>query len=562
MRTLRPSLTVVALATVLVTSGPSGIAVAADSSAVRPASSATDNVDLAVMARIRDEGFHRSKVMDTIEHLTDVIGPRLTASPALKQANDWTRDSLAQWGLSNAHLESWQFGRGWTWTHSQVTLVSPRHVELYALPKAWSPAISGTAKGELMKIEVRSEKDLARYKGKLSGKILMIDQPTPTPPGPPRPQQDRRLSASDLADIVNYPVPAERASDFRQTQLERFKLRKALRDFLISEHVLATIDGSTKPWGEMAVQGTGYWKKEDGDGYPSWVMAMEPYQLLRRLLDKAPPVELELQLTSQFVDGDGKVYNTVAEIPGTDKRAEIVMAGAHLDSWHTGTGATDNAAGSAVVLEAARILKAIGVKPRRTIRVALWTGEEEGLLGSTAYVAEHFGARATLPEEKDLPDFMQSDNGALNTKPEYSKLAAYFNIDNGSGKLRGIYAQENSEVVPIFTAWLAPFNDLGATTVTLRNTGSTDHIAYDRIGLPGFQFIQDPLDYGTHTHHTTTDSYDHLEREDLMQASVVLAAFLYDAAMRPEMLPRKMLPPPAPPAPPAAVKPPETPSAQ
>jgi carboxypeptidase Q len=504
--------------------------------------SAVEAVDLAVIERIRDEGLHRSQVMETIGYLVDVIGPRLTGSPGLRKANDWTRQKLADWGLTNAHLEPWTFGRGWWWTHAAVTLVSPRQAELYAYPKAWSPAIAGRVRAALARIEVRSEKDLERYRGKLAGKIVLVEQPDP-----PRPTErratGRRLTDSDLADLAEFPIPAERTPEFRKTRLERFQTRKALRTFLVEEKAVATLDGGSQPWGEMGVQSGGFTKREDGDGVPGFVIAREHAQLLRRLLDANQPVELEVELTSQYLDSDPLAYNTIAEIPGSDRNGELVMAGAHLDSWHAGTGATDNAAGCAVVLEAARILKTLGIKPRRTIRVALWTGEEEGLLGSQAYVAAHFATRAENPADKDLPDFLREAIGPLTLRAEYGKLSAYFNVDNGSGKIRGIFAQENAAARPIFEVWLAPLADLGATTVTLRQTGSTDHVPFDRVGLPAFQFIQDPLDYSPHTHHTQWDVFDHLEREDLMQASVVLASFLYDAAMRPAPLPRRPLPP-------------------
>jgi len=331
---------------------------------------------------------------------------------------------------------------------------------------------------------------------------------------------------------------------------------------------LATVESSSLPWGEMGVAGTGAWRAEDGDGVPAFVVTRETYHLLGRLLEAGEKVEIEVELSSRYHDAGGLSYNTVAEIPGGDRRGEVVMAGAHLDSWHTGTGATDNAAGCAIVMEAARILNALGVRPRRTLRFALWTGEEEGLLGSTSYVAQHLaafsaarpaagaaaapahraaaGRSASAPGEEPLDPAEVDESGPYTPRPEHARLSAYFNVDNGSGKVRGIFAQQNNAAAPIFTAWLAPFHDLGAATVSLRSVGATDHVSFDRVGLPAFQFIQDPLDYMSHTHHTSMDVYDHLEREDLMQAAVLLAAFLYDAAQRPDMMPRK--PPAARPA--------------
>ncbi|HEY8148257.1 MAG TPA: M20/M25/M40 family metallo-hydrolase, partial [Vicinamibacteria bacterium] len=307
---------------------------------------------------------------------------------------------------------------------------------------------------------------------------------------------------------------------------------------------LATIEVSPTDAGVVLVGRGGSWVKDEDPGVPALVMAAEQYNRLARLVDRDVEVELELDVRSRFHDDDPTAYNTVAEIPGMDKRGEVVMLGAHLDSWHAGTGATDNAAGSAVAMEAVRILQALDVKPRRTIRVALWSGEEEGLMGSKAYVAEHFGTRAGTPDprERDLPSFLRRDpTGPVTTKPDHVRLSAYFNVDNGTGKIRGIYAERNAAVAPIFEAWLRPLHDLGATTVTLRHTGGTDHLPFDAVGLPAFQFIQDEADYETRTHHTNLDVYDRLQKTDLMQAAVVLATFVYDAAARPERLPRRPL---------------------
>ncbi len=308
------------------------------------------------------------------------------------------------------------------------------------------------------------------------------------------------------------------------------------------------MEPSSRLNGVVRVAGGGSWEPGQSVGVPALVMAAEHYNQILRLVEHGRPVELEIDIAARFHDGDLQAYNTVAEIPGTDKKGEVVMAGAHLDSWHSGTGATDNAAGSAVVMEAARILKALGVKPRRTIRFALWSGEEQGLLGSRAYVKQHFATRPESrdPQQQELPERYRDDTWPLDLKPEHARLAAYFNLDNGAGRIRGIYAEENVAVKPIFAAWLTPFADLGAGAVTLRATSGTDHVPFDRVGLPGFQFIQDKMDYRTRTHHTQLDTYDHLKRQDLMQASVIMAAFLYDAAMRPEPLPRKPLPQEAP----------------
>ncbi|HEY4588305.1 MAG TPA: M20/M25/M40 family metallo-hydrolase [Thermoanaerobaculia bacterium] len=502
---------------------------------------AEEPVDLTMMTRIRDEGLHHSQVMETLYNLTDVIGPRLTGSPQAKRANEWTRDQFTSWGLANAHLEGYPFGRGWSFSSCQVHLTSPHPAVLLGYPKAWTPGTQGVVHGQVMKVKIESEKDLDQYRGKVAGKILLIaDVRDPNRPSFPEPPE--RYTKDDLVKLAEYEIREER--DFRPRALERVKLRQAVNKFLETEKVLATLELSPRANGIVTVSSGGSRKPGESTGTTALVLAAESYNEILRLLDHDQPVELDVDVAARFYDDDPQAYDTIAEIPGTDKKDEIVMAGAHLDSWHSGTGATDNAAGSAVVMEAARILKALGVKPRRTIRFALWTGEEQGLLGSHAYVQRHFGGHPVNddPAQKDTPEEYRELRWPLQLKPEHARLSAYFNLDNGSGKVRGIYAQENTATAPIFAAWLAPFADLGADTVTLRNTGSTDHVELDQVGLPGFQFIQDGLDYFTHTHHTNIDTYEHLEAKDMMQASVLMAAFLYDAAMRPEPLPRKPLP--------------------
>ncbi len=502
---------------------------------------AEEPVDLSMMTRIRDEGLHNSQVMETLFHLTDVIGPRLTGSPQARQANEWARDQLTRWGLVNSHLEGYPFGRGWSFTGSQARMVAPRTAVLLAYPKAWTPGTSGTVRGPAMAVKIEAEKDFEQYRGKLAGKILLLDEAREFKQ--PEDPAFQRYSREELEKLGDFEIDNEERG-WRKGAVERWRLRNAFYKFLEAEKPLATVEASGRVNGVVRVTSGGSWVAGEPAGVPSLVMAAEHYNGLLRLLDHDQPVELEVNVAAGFLDGDNQAYNTLAEIPGTDKRDEVVMAGAHLDSWHAGTGATDNAAGSAVVMEAARILKSLGVKPRRTIRFALWTGEEQGYYGSLAYVKQHFASRPENrdPEQKDLPERYREETGPLQLKPEHAKIAAYFNLDNGTGKVRGIYTEENAAVRPIFQAWLAPFVDLGAGTVTLRTTGGTDHVQFDRVGLPGFQFIQDEMDYSTRTHHTDLDTYDHLQPQDLQQASVLMAAFLYNAAMRPEPLPRKPLP--------------------
>jgi carboxypeptidase Q len=515
---------------------------------------AEEPVDLSMMTRIRDEGFRRSQVMDTLYHLTDVIGPRLTGSPQLKQANEWTRGQFESWGLVNAHLEGYPFGRGWSFSACEVRMVSPRQVPIFAVPRAWTPGTKGPVKGEALRVTFDSEKDLEEYKGKLAGKILFVDEAQELKaPEDPEPE---RFSADQLEKLGVFEIPEE-GRNFRQMGIKRWRLRKAVNDFLVKEKAVAIVEASARLNGIVRVTGGGSWEPKENVGVPVLVIGAESYNQILRLLEDDKRVELEIDVKARFHDDDLQAYDTVAEIPGTDMADELVMAGAHLDSWHAGTGATDNGAGSAVVMEAARILKALGVKPRRTIRFALWTGEEQGYLGSIAYAKNHFATRpeSTDPAQKELPERFREETWPLTLKPEHAKIAAYFNLDNGSGKVRGVWAEENTAVKPIFEAWLAPFADLGATTVSLNPTGGTDHVVFDDLGLPGFQFIQDELDYTSQTHHTNLDTYDHLKREDLMQASVLMAAFIYDAAMRPEPLPRKPLPQERPKKPAKAEKP-------
>lgn len=422
-------------------------------------------------------------------------------------------------------------------------MTSPRTFPILALPKAWTPATNGPIRGEVVQVELASEEDLEKQRGKLAGKILLLDKASEF--DKLEDEQFLRRSREDLEKLSEFDFDAQaEENNWRSGAVKRWKLRRAVNEFLEKEKVLAVVEVSSRINGIVRVGGGGSWDPGESVGVPSVVVAAEHYNQILRLLDKGKPVELEIDVAARFHDDDLKAYNTVAEIPGTDKKDEIVMAGAHLDSWHAGTGATDNAAGSAVVMEAARILKALGVKPRRTIRFVLWTGEEQGLLGSSAYVKQHFATRpeSTDPEQKALPERIRAETWPLQLKPGHGKLAAYFNLDNGSGKVRGIYSETNAAVKPVFEAWLAPFHDLGATTVTMRATSGTDHVALDRVGLPGFQFIQDALDYHTRTHHTNLDTYDHIQPKDMMQASTIMAAFLYNAAMRPEPLPRKPLP--------------------
>jgi carboxypeptidase Q len=507
---------------------------------VSPLLPAEERLDYEMVTRIRQEGFRDSKVMEIAGALTDGIGPRLTGSPNMKKANEWTRDKLQEWGLANAHLESWgPFGRGWSYDSVSVRMISPDVAELLALPKAWTPGTNGPIRGKVVLAKLTEKEDLEKQKGKLTGRIVLTDEMREV-----KPQETAALKRYDdkaLEELWEYGAPALRtpSEEFRR----RREFRRALNEFLEEEKPLAVIDPGALDGGTFRVQQGGSWRKGEPIGVPALVMSVEHYGRIARLLDQKQDVELELDVRTRFHDEDPMSYNTVAEIPGTDRSGEIVMLGGHLDSWHGGTGATDNAAGVAVSMEAVRILRALGTKPRRTIRIALWSGEEQGLLGSEAYVMQHLASRAVPSDPKARASFsLRRSTGPLTLKPEHAKLSAYFNVDNGTGKIRGIYAQENAAVVPIFEKWLEPLKDLGATTVTMRNTRGTDHEAFDAVGLPAFQFIQDDIEYQTRTHHTNQDVYERLQPDDLMQASVVVATFVWQAAMRDAKLPRKPLP--------------------
>lgn len=514
-----------------------------------PALLSQEKVDLETISRIRYEGFRNSKVMDFATGLMDSIGERLTGSPNMKRANEWTRDQLAAMGLSNAHLESWgPFGRGWANQYVNARMTSPDIVPLIVYAKAWTPGTNGVVTGKCIRVNIEKKEDFEKYRGKLAGMIVIAGPDADVKPITEAPF--KRESDDDLAKIGEYQIPSERpmfrAADFAKRQ----QFIKDLNQFYAEEKVLAVIDHSrgTSGGGTVFVQSGGSYKIGETATIPQLTMAVEHWSRIARLLQQKKDVTLELNAVNNFYDDDPMQYDTIAELPGTDKKDEVVMLGAHLDSWHAGTGATDNGAGTIVMMEAMRILKALDIKPRRTIRIGLWSGEEQGLLGSQFYVQQHFGSRPPMddPNLKGQPTLMRREAGPVTVKPEQAKVSAYFNVDNGTGKIRGVYLQENEAVAPIFEAWMKPFRDLGMATLTMRNTGGTDHQSFDAVGIPGFQFIQDPIEYETRTHHSNMDVYDRLQPDDLKQISVIVASFVYDAAMRDQMLPRKPIEPPLP----------------
>ena len=522
-----------------------------------------ETLDLNAYQRIRDEGLNHSHVMELASALMDGIGPRLTGSPNLKKANEWTRETLAKLGLENAHLEDWgEFGLGWQQQNAWARMVTPDTAVLILQATPWSPATPGAVTGEVAFVSLQSEKDFEQYKGKLAGKIVLLGTMREVPPI--EKSLLNRYSDKELEDLAQFPVSGGRGlSPEMQARMkaymERAKLIDKIAQFFFDEKVAAVIEPSRDGMNGGGSGGTFFddngatlgrtpYRVDKRVKVPVAVAAIESYGRLYRLTQAHVPVTVEVNLDTKFSGEHEHAFNTIAEIPGTDPKLkeQVVMLGGHLDSWTAGTGATDNGAGAVAAIEAVRILKAIGVKPRRTIRIALWTGEEQGIYGSRGYVTEHFGSAklSDAPEQKDLPDFMRRADGPLTVRPEHKLLSAYFNVDNGSGKLRGIYTQGNLATAPIFAQWIAPLRDLGMTTVTNRNTGGTDHLSFDAVGLPGFQFIQDELEYSARTHHSNADVYERLQEVDLKQIATIEAIFVYNAAMRDQMMPRKPLPEP------------------
>lgn len=523
-----------------------------------------DRSDLGLVGRIKTEAFDNSQVMDTIWYLTDQYGPRLTASPEFQEAADWTVKRLQSYGIENVHLEKWgPFGRSWSLKQCSVEMLEPRYSALVAAPLAWSDNTHGHQSGELLltpfgtgrrtydpkKGEEELENYMATWRGKLKGRIVLL---SPAKAEEPETQPlFARETDKDLSDMSSAPEPTAKFSgDLKNLKFpddpqelrrlfaslpssvteqfftRRQELQARRSKFFKDEGVVAILNSDSRAHdGLLFGEAAGSYDAKNTLSPPTFVVTLEQYNRLARLVDKKVPVKVRVNLQAEYSKDNQDGQNIVGEIPGGGKKDEVVMIGAHFDSWHTGTGATDNGAGSAVMIEAMRILKALNLKMDRTVRLALWSGEEEGLLGSKAYVKEHFGD----------PDTMKLTDA-------HAKLSGYFNLDNGSGKIRGVYLQGNDAMRPVFEQWLSAFRDQGVTATTIRNTGGTDHLSFDAVGLPGFQFIQDPLDYSTLTHHSDMDTYDHIRAADLMQAAAVVATVVYDAANRPELLPRKALP--------------------
>lgn len=491
-----------------------------------------EKLDMDMINKIRKEGLENSRVMEIAMYLTDISGPRLTASPGYMRAATWAKNKLNEWGLSNANLEPWgEFGKGWEQTKCYVAMTAPYYVPLIAMPRAWTGSTpgDGSMKGGVILIKAKDSVELLKYAGKLKDKIVMTwSEAKLSPSFEP---DGNRFADSSLEKMAKAePRPQQQGGQRNQqgNNQNAFMLQRRMNEMINKEKpalVLSmTANGSD---GTIFVSSGGQYAKTADVAPASVVLSSDDYLRIQRLVETGVPVTLDVDVKTKFHTDDFKGYNVVAEIPGTDPtlKEELVMLGGHLDSWHAATGATDNAAGCAVMMEAVRILKASGFKPRRTIRIALWSGEEQGLHGSRNYVKNHFADPAKMIPTAD-----------------HAKVSAYYNLDNGTGKIRGIYLQGNKEAGPIFSKWLEPFKDLGAGTVTINNTGGTDHLAFDAVGIPGFQFIQDQIEYNTRTHHTNMDTYDHLVAEDLKQAATIVASFVYNTAQRDQKIPRKAMP--------------------
>jgi len=506
----------------------------------------SEKLDYATIGRIRDEGLNRSQVMDHISWLADVYGPRVTGSPAIQQASEWAMKKLGEWGLANIHQERFAFGKGWSLVRFHASLIEPQPQPLIGFPQEWSSSTRGTVTAEVVRVTLQSEADFAKYRGTLAGKIVLT-QPARTVrllEGP----VILRMEGPNVREAETTPVPpaprtggggggsTQSAATFRRKVDEFYKSEGVVALFDRGSESDMALGGSDLTWqtqrtdgGTIFPNGSGARDGNAGQAVPSVTLAVEHYNRMLRVLEKGLTVRAELNVETKFYDeSTPNGFNTIADIPGSDLSSEIVLLGAHFDSHPYATGATDNATGSAAMMEAVRLIKALNLRPRRTIRLALWGAEEQGLLGSRAYVKDHL-----------------ADVDSMSLKPEHAKLSAYFNSDNGTGRIRGIWMQSNLAVRPIFAQWIEPLKDLDVTTLSPRPVSQTDHVSFDNVGIPAFQFLVDRLEYNSRTHHSNMDTFDRVQRDDMVQQATVIAIFAYNAAMRDEKLPRKALPPPA-----------------
>ena len=486
-----------------------------------------ENIDLEAIEKIKNEGLNNSQIEKIAFELIDRSGPRLTNSKGYERAANYAVKQLSDWGLVNATTEPWgEFGRGWEMNKSYIAMTKPYYMPFIAVPKAWTESTNGQITGKVVFLDIKTEEDFAKYKGKLKDVVIALK---PTGEQNPTFKADAlRYTEEELKEMEE---PRSNKRRYTDEQIKTWRARRALNSklsaFLAEEGAALIIKGTNGKHGTLFTSSPRGYLKDTPKGISELEMAPEYVNLMTRLIENGVEVEIEAEVKTTFNENDLQGYNVIAEIPGSDEnlKSEIVMLGGHLDSWHGATGATDNAAGCIVMMEAIRILQATGLKPKRTVRIALWGGEEQGLHGSRNYVKNHFG-----------------DAETMELKMEQEKISAYYNVDNGTGRIRGIYLQGNEEVRPIFEQWFSSFDDImDHTTITIRNTGGTDHLGFDAIGIPGFQFIQDPIEYWSRTHHTNMDTYERLVIDDLKQMAVIVASFVYNTAQRDQKLPREEL---------------------
>jgi carboxypeptidase Q len=487
---------------------------------------AQEKIDYDVLNKIKEEGLKNSKIEEIAFYLTDYSGPRLSNSPGLKTAQEWAVGKMKEWGLENAKREAWgEFGKGWNVEKSYVAMTKPYYMPFIAIPKAWTNGTNGLVKGEVITADIKTEEDFDKYRGKLKGKIVLI--PNDYDATATFEADGNRYTDEELKEMEKYPSASNRR--YTPEQIAKYRQARALRGkigaFFVEEKPILIITARRGKHGTVFTSNGASYKADAPSAMAEFEIIPEHANMMARLLAAGVNVELEADIKTKFQDKDLTGYNVVGEIPGSDPnlKEQLVMLGGHLDSWHGATGATDNASGCAVMLEAVRIIQTLGLKPKRTIRIALWSGEEQGIYGSRNYVKNHFG-----------------DSETMTLKPEHHNLSAYYNIDNGTGRIRGVYLQGNQAARPVFSAWFDAMSDIiESPTITIRDTGGTDHLAFDGIGLPGFQFIQDEIEYRTRTHHTNMDNYDRLEMDDLKQMATVIATIVYHTAQRNEMMPRE-----------------------
>jgi carboxypeptidase Q len=533
-------------------------AVLVAAAAALPLGAASEKIDYAGINKIKQQGLNpqTSQVMEISSWLTDVHGPRLTGSPNVQKAGEWAVARMKEWGLQKVSLEPWadknnQFAYGWTNDKFYMAAVSPQAFPISGTPTSWTPGTNGLVRGEVALVTETTAEDLQKHGGKLKGKWILTQAAPDVAAYWTAPASRETAENLERMELAANPGPEFGVANPNAAGRGQGGGRGGFGAGGFDRNAWFKTEGaagllSTAPRGHgIYTIGGGDRQADPSSGLPRIVIPAEQYGRMARMVAKNLPVTIEADIKNTYTPNP-PMFNVVGEIPGTDKADEVVMLGAHFDSWHASTGATDNVAGSAAMMEAMRILKQSGVTLRRTVRIGLWTGEEQGLIGSRDYVKSHFGSCNDPAPAAAAPQRGGGGRGGCQTgytfKPEHAKFAGYFNIDNGTGAIRGVYLQQNDAVAPIFREWIEPFRSIGMTAITIRNTGGTDHQSFDAVGLPGFQFIQDEVEYGTMTHHTNLDSYERLQPGDMMKNATIAASFAFLAANRDDKLPRKPAP--------------------